>query len=985
MKRRATRSLAFALSVAALTLLDCGRTIAQVPPDENYRTFDTEHFRVIFPVSLEPFARQAAASAEWAYGALSSAFISPPGGRISLIIADNTDAPNASATPIPRNRVTLIATPDIGSRQLNYYTDWLDVTLAHELTHIFHLDRAAGLWPIGRAVFGRLPLLFPAFYQPRWVIEGLATYYESRLTGAGRAYGSFFPMLLTSAAEEGRLRTVDAGNGLTPNWPAGNPPYAYGGLYFKSLAEEHGDTAIADFVLRGAARFPYTVEWASTPVFGHKLSDLWDIWEADFKAEVVSRSDSIKKAEGVTNGRPLSEFAWRIPAPRFSPDGRHVVYTLIDPREDAATVVARVEDGSWVQRKRRNGSGTNAWSLDGSTVFLQQPEFKGRYRIYTDLWALDVESGQQRRLTKGARIGQHDLAPDGRTLIAVQVGNGTNRLVTFDLDSVVLTPLSEYVDSVNWQRPRWSPDGRYIAVGRWREGDILDIVVLDRDGELVGQITRDDAADVVPVWSPDGRYILWASDRAGVYNIYAADLSAGIATDGSLPPVSQVTRTIGGAQDPDISPDGRWLGYAALHADGYRVELIPYDPSAWQPAGPVRRQRRPHAYGARHQSEITAQQAPTRGYSPFPSIWPSSWLPIITTGGSAGTFIGASTAGTDDINRHAFGLLAGWRTGVEAPELGFAYFYRGFGQPTMRLTLSQEWSSFLATDDAGSSFTVNRRDRDATLAATFLRRRQQSAFAVTPAIGVEWVHFSTVDPSIQIQDPTFTDLEAELILGFSRARGYPRSVSLEKGYTAVLDLTHRRLADDFGRWNVSAQLLTIGYSSFALFGYANHVIAARLAVGASDGHNRNPEFFDLGGIPGRPFLVVPGVEIGGGADYPVRGFGEGVERGDRITSWSVEYRLPLVLVGRGYGLWPVLLNRLSASLFFDGGAAWNESDDNGGDDIDPIASTGVELSTVIGLAYSFNTTFRIGIARQIIVPAGASKDFSLYLAAGFAF
>jgi hypothetical protein len=201
----------------------------------------------------------------------------------------------------------------------------------------------------------------------------------------------------------------------------------------------------------------------------------------------------------------------------------------------------------------------------------------------------------------------------------------------------------------------------------------------------------------------------------------------------------------------------------------------------------------------------------------------------------------------------------------------------------------------------------------------------------------------------------------------------------------VLDLTHRRLADDFGRWNVSAQLLTIGYSSFALFGYANHVIAARLAVGASDGHNRNPEFFDLGGIPGRPFLVVPGVEIGGGADYPVRGFGEGVERGDRITSWSVEYRLPLVLVGRGYGLWPVLLNRLSASLFFDGGAAWNESDDNGGDDIDPIASTGVELSTVIGLAYSFNTTFRIGIARQLVVPAGASKDFSLYLAAGFAF
>ena len=71
----------------------------------------------------------AAARAEWAYAGLAKLFIGPPRGRISLVISDNSDRPNASATPIPFNRVTVVATPQLANRQLNNYTDWLDVTL----------------------------------------------------------------------------------------------------------------------------------------------------------------------------------------------------------------------------------------------------------------------------------------------------------------------------------------------------------------------------------------------------------------------------------------------------------------------------------------------------------------------------------------------------------------------------------------------------------------------------------------------------------------------------------------------------------------------------------------------------------------------------------------------------------------------------------------------------------------------------------------
>lgn len=978
MKRGSFRA-AFALASLGISL-GAGVAFAQIPPDDHYLSFETEHFKVVFPDRLESFARQAAASAEWAYAALSQAFLEPPKGRIALVITDHTDAPNASTTPVPRNRVTLIATPDIGTRQLNYYTDWLDLTLAHELTHSFHLDRADGwFWDIPRAIFGRVPILFPAFYQPRWVIEGLATYYETRLTGAGRTEGSFFDMLLASAAREDALRSVDLANGLTPQWPAANPPYAYGSRYFAWLAEQYGDSAIGEFARRGAARFPYTVEWAATPVFGQSLSAGWDDWRAEFSASAQSRADSLE-ASGISSGRPLSGYAWEIPAPRFSPDGRSIAFTLIDPRADASTVVVDVESGRTTLRVRRNGAGSNAWSSDGSTIFLQAPEFNGRYRIYTDLYTLDVASGKERRLTNGARIGQHDLAPDGRTLVAVQVGEGSNRLVLFDAISRRLTPLTQFADSVNWMRPRWSPDGRFIAVGRWKLGEILDLVVLNATGDVIRRISRDEAADVVPAWSPDGRYILWASDRSGVYDIFAADLAPDMATDGGSPPIWRVTRSIGGALDPDVSPDGRWLAYATHHARGYRVELLPFDPTTWTPAEPVAREVRPQVYGAKSVRVISPDESPTRGYSPFPSLWPTWWLPVVATGGSAGTFVGATTAGTDYINRHAYGLIAGWRTGVNDVEAALAYFYDGFGQPTLRLTASQDWASFLIADENQQLFDVDQRERELELAALFLHQRQRSALAVTPLFEVDWVSHFSEDPAAPLGDPSFTDLELGLVLGYSRARGYPLSVSAEKGYSARLDVSHRRLADDLDRWRVSGELTLAGYNSFTLFGYAHHVLAARLAFGASDGHQRNPEFFSLGGIPGRSVTIVPGVDIGGGADYPVRGFDEGVLFGDRIAAASLEYRFPLALLAQGHGLWPVLLDRLSASFFADGGSAWLDSNDVRG-----IASAGAELSLDLGVAYAIIYRFRAGLARQLAVPTGDSEEWRAYLTAGVSF
>src|SRR5207302_6007026 len=103
----------------------------------------------------------------------------PPRGIIDLVVADNVDYVNGYATPFPSNRIVVYAHPPTDASGLRNYDDWNALVVTHELTHIFHLDRSRGIWRIGQAIFGRNPLLFPNLYEPRWVLEGLAVYFES--------------------------------------------------------------------------------------------------------------------------------------------------------------------------------------------------------------------------------------------------------------------------------------------------------------------------------------------------------------------------------------------------------------------------------------------------------------------------------------------------------------------------------------------------------------------------------------------------------------------------------------------------------------------------------------------------------------------------------------------------------------------------------------------------------------------------------------
>src|SRR5207237_5840170 len=114
----------------------------------------------------------------------------PPRQVVALTLVDDIDSPDGATLVFPSDRIYVFLPPPATDPGLQHYDSWLRLVTTHELTHVFHLDRVRGLWSGLQAVFGRAPGLFPNTYQPSWVTEGLATYYESRFTNGGPATGS---------------------------------------------------------------------------------------------------------------------------------------------------------------------------------------------------------------------------------------------------------------------------------------------------------------------------------------------------------------------------------------------------------------------------------------------------------------------------------------------------------------------------------------------------------------------------------------------------------------------------------------------------------------------------------------------------------------------------------------------------------------------------------------------------------------------------
>ena len=77
--------------------------------------------------------------------------------------------------------------------------------------------------------------------------------------------------------------------------------------------------------------------------------------------------------------------------------------------------------------------------------------------------------------------------------------------------------------------PAWSPDGRRLAVSRWRTAEACDIWTIPLDGSPPTPLVESDASKFDSAWSPDGRRLAFDTGHGLVVVDVETKAAAGIA------------------------------------------------------------------------------------------------------------------------------------------------------------------------------------------------------------------------------------------------------------------------------------------------------------------------------------------------------------------------------------------------------------------------------------------------------------------------
>jgi hypothetical protein len=965
---RLRRSLA-ALAIVCLALAPRSAR-ATGDPTLEWETIETAHFRVHTHKGLHGIGEHVAAIAEDVNARLKGPMAFQPKEMVNIVLTDDTDSANGSATALPYDTVRLFVTAPDDLSPLADYDDWHLELVTHEYTHILHTDNITGLPAIYDAIVGKQ--YAPNQMQPRWIIEGLAVLMETKHTTGGRNRSSTFDMYLRADVLEDNIAPLDQISHSPKRWPQGNLWYLYGSHFLEYIDRVYGFEALrqvsADY---GDEIIPFGINRAIHRATGKTYPELYEGWKGWMKERYQKQKKEIV-ARGLREGRRVTFHGQEAYHPRYMPlslPGEAAPPPNLDRRIAYYRNDGHTTPGLWAIGAKQNvygvgslvtrtsGTATPNFLADGTLLYDSVEESKMHLYFYLDLfrrkdWGAQTSQGE--RLSWGLRATEPAVSPNEDRVAYTINKAGTSYLYASELDTPEGKPLGPPKKLWGGQRyeqaytPRWSPDGKKIAFSAWRTGGYRDVLLLDVETGVTEDVTHDRALDTGPVFSPDGKRLYFSSDRTGVANVYAYELK-----DKTL---RQVTNVINGAYQPDVSADGKHLVYVGYTHEGYDLFELDVDETRFLAALEYVDDR---GIGPPKAKPV---KLTTKRYNPLPTLRPYTW-DFALAPDAFGDAVTVSTRGGDVLGLHSFGvaITSSFERGVSGIDLSYVFRNMPFDTSVRAFRYIAPRGGYRFADrtpiwvEQSMGITTG---VAAPLSTSFTSQSVAASYTFSNFKALDGFPEPAPDPYARLPVIPQTGYLGTIHLGWawSNLQRYLYSISVERGFalSTGIDVAHTALGGDYNVFLAS-------YNSAAYVPMpwlSHHVLALHAQGGASSGNFARRGAFALGGFTDIPLpdairnlLIQPGIAL--------RGYKPGSFFGDAFHLFNAEYRFPLLDIDRGYQTLPIFLQRVYANFFADYGMA----------SFQPIDLThmklglGAELLTDFTVGYFQPLTLRIGIAK----------------------
>jgi TolB protein len=242
------------------------------------------------------------------------------------------------------------------------------------------------------------------------------------------------------------------------------------------------------------------------------------------------------------NARTLTDGGDIVLTPRFSPNSQEVTFMAIGtgtPRVYLYNIETRQRE---IVGEFDNMSFAPRFSPDGQHVIMSLQDPDGRN---SNIYVLDLRSKQTQQLTNTPAINTApSYSPDGSQITFESDRGGAQQVYVMNADGSGQNRIS--FGNGRYSTPVWSPDGQNIAFTK-QAGGKFAIGVMKPDGSDE-RILTEGFHNEGPTWAPNGRVLMFFRDSPGENGgskLFSVDITGYN---------EQQVPTPGGASDPAWSP-----------------------------------------------------------------------------------------------------------------------------------------------------------------------------------------------------------------------------------------------------------------------------------------------------------------------------------------------------------------------------------------------------------------------------------------------